>query len=90
MVYVHTGWGDHWKDPDTEKLYYAMAPGLSYDAAKYLGERRVVAIGLHPPFVDPVQQGQLQGRAGPVPGTPAGLPFAVHHHMLTQMGILHI
>ncbi len=90
VVYVHTGWGDHWKDPDTEKLYYAMAPGLSYDAAKYLGERRVVAIGLDAPFVDPVQQGQLQGRAGPVPGTPAGLPFAVHHHMLTQMGILHI
>jgi kynurenine formamidase len=90
VVYVHTGWGDHWKDPDTEKFYYAMAPGLSYDAAKYLGERRVVAIGLDAPFIDPIAQGQLQGTAAPVPGTPAGQPFAVHHHMLTQMGILHI
>jgi len=23
-------------------------------------------------------------------GTPPGLPFAVHHHLLTQMGIHHI
>ena len=67
-----------------------MAPGLSYDAAKYLGERRVVAIGLDAPFIDPIAQGQLQGAAPPAPGTPAGQPFAVHHHMLTQMGILHI
>jgi hypothetical protein len=21
VVYVHTGWGDHWRDPDTEKRY---------------------------------------------------------------------
>ena len=34
--------------------------------------------------------GLLAGKAGPAPGTPAGLPFAVHHHMLTQMGIHHI
>lgn len=89
-VYVHTGWGDHWKDPDTEKFYYTMAPGLSYDAAQYLAQRRVVAIGLDTPFVDPVAQGQLQGKGGPAPGTPPGLPFAVHHHMLTQAGIHHI
>jgi kynurenine formamidase len=90
VVYVHTGWGDHWKDPDTEKVYYTKAPGLSFDAAKYLGERRVVAIGLDTPFVDPVPEGMLQGKAGPAPGVPEGLPFALHHHMLTQMGIHHI
>ena len=90
VVYVHTGWGDHWKDPDTEKFYYTKAPGLSYDAAKYLGERRIVAIGLDTPFVDPVPEGMLQGKAGPAPGTPPNLPFALHHHMLTQMGIHHI
>ena len=90
IVYVHTGWGDHWKDPDTEKFYYTKAPGLSYDAAKYLGGRRIVAIGLDTPFVDPVPEGMLQGKAGPAPGTPANLPFALHHHMLTQMGIHHI
>jgi kynurenine formamidase len=90
VVYVYTGWSDQWRDPDTEKVYYTQAPGLSYDAARYLGERRVVVIGLDTPFVDPVPAGMLAGKAGPAPGTPAGLPFAVHHHMLTQMGIHHI
>ena len=90
VVYVHTGWGELWRDPDTEKIYYSRAPGLSYDAARYLGERRVVAIGLDTPFVDPVPEGMLAGKAGPAPGTPENLPFAVHHHMLTQMGIHHI
>ena len=90
VVYVHTGWGQHWRDPDTEKLYYSSAPGLSYDAARYLGERRIVAIGLDAPFIDPVPAGMLQGKAGPAAGTPPGLPFAVHHHMLTQVGVHHI
>jgi kynurenine formamidase len=90
VVYVNTGWGEHWSDPDTQKVYYSAAPGLSYDAARYLGERRIVAIGLDAPFIDTVPEGMLQGKAGPAPGTPAGLPFAVHHHMLTQMGIHHI
>ena len=90
VVYVRTGWGDHWKDPDTEKKYYASAPGLSYDAAKYLGERRIVAIGLDTPFIDPVPDGMLAGKAGPAAGVPDGIPFALHHHMLTQMGIHHI
>jgi kynurenine formamidase len=90
VVYVHTGWGDHWADPDRQKIYYSSAPGLSYDAARYLGERRIVAIGLDAPFIDSVPEGMLQGKAGPAPGTPPGLPFAVHHHMLTQIGIHHI
>ena len=90
VVYVRTGWGDYWKDPDTEKFYYAAAPGLSYDAARYIGERRAVAIGLDTPFIDPVPEGMLQGKSAPAAGTPAGLPFAVHHHMITQMGIHHI
>lgn len=90
VVYVHTGWGEHWRDPDTEKLYYTQAPGLSYDAAQYLGERRIVAVGLDTPFIDPVPAGMLQGKAGPAPGTPPNLPFAIHHHMLTQAGVHHI
>ncbi len=90
VVLVHTGWGEHWQDPDTAKSYYTKAPGLSYDAARYLGERRVVAIALDTPFIDPVAEGMLAGKAGPAPGTPEGLPFAVHHHLLTQMGIHHI
>lgn len=90
VVYIHTGWGDYWQDPDTDRKYYASAPGISYDAARYLGERRVVAIGLDTPFIDPVPDGLLAGKSGPAAGTPAGLPFAVHHHMLTQMGIHHV
>lgn len=87
VVLVHTGWGERWRDPDTEKVYYAMAPGLSYDAAQFLGNRRVAAIGLDAPFIDAAAEGMLQGKAGPAPGTPPGLPFAVHHHMLSQIGI---
>ena len=87
VVYVRTGWGEHWRDPDTEKFYYAKAPGLSYDAAQWLAERRIVAIALDTPFVDTVAEGTLMGKGGPAPGTPPGLPFAVHHHMLAQAGI---
>ncbi|HVL56533.1 MAG TPA: cyclase family protein, partial [Burkholderiaceae bacterium] len=87
VVLIHTGWSERWRDPDTEKSYYAMAPGLAYDAAQYLAQRRIVAIGLDTPFIDPVAEGMLAGKAPPAPGTPAGLPFAVHHHMLTQAGI---
>jgi kynurenine formamidase len=87
VVYVHTGWGEKWRDPDTEKVYYAAAPGISYDAARYLGEKRIVAIGLDAPFIDTVPEGMVQGKAGPAEGTPPGLPFVVHHHMLTQAGV---
>jgi kynurenine formamidase len=87
VVYVRTGWSDHWRDPDTEKFYYAKAPGLSFDAAQWLAGRRIVVIALDTPFVDTVAEGQLQGKGGPAPGTPPGLPFAVHHHMLSQAGI---
>jgi kynurenine formamidase len=87
VVYVRTGWGDHWRDPDTEKFYYTKAPGLAYDAAQWLAQRRIVAVSLDTPFVDTVAEGMLMGKAGPAPGTPPGLPFAVHHHMLAQAGI---
>ena len=90
VVYVHTGWGRRWQDPDKDQSYYAMAPGLSYDAAKYLAGRKIVAIGLDTPFIDPVPEGMLAGKAAPAAGTPPGMPFAVHHHMITQAGIHHI
>src|SRR5262245_32560376 len=87
IVYVHTGWGERWQDPDVDKVYYAAAPGISYDAAKYLGEKRIVAIGLDAPFVDTVPEGMLAGKGAPAAGTPPGMPFAVHHHLLTQAGV---
>jgi kynurenine formamidase len=67
VIYVHTGWGDHWKDPEPEPFYYTRAPGISFDAAQYLGAKRVVAIGLDAPAVDALPEGLLTGH---LPGAP--------------------
>lgn len=90
VLYVYTGWSDHWQDPDTDKVYYSQAPGLSYDAARYLGDKRIVAVGLDTPFIDAVPEGMLAGKGEPAAGTPPGQPFVIHHHLLTQAGIHHI
>ena len=90
MVWIHTGWSEQWRDPVGDSPYYAMAPGLSVDAAEFLGSRRVVAVGLDTPFIDPVPKGMLQGKADPPAGTSPGLPFGIHHLLLTQFGIHHL
>jgi len=90
VLYIYTGWGDGWKDPDTDKTYYTKGPGLALDAAKYLEEKQVVLVALDNPFTDPVPDGMLEGRAKPAEGTPPGLPFAIHHHNLVQAGIHNI
>ena len=90
VLYIYTGWGDGWKDPDTEKSYYAMGPGLAYDAAKLMEQKQVVLVALDNPFTDPVSEGFLQGKGAPPAGVPAGLPCAIHHHNLTQAGIHNI
>ena len=90
VLYIYTGWGDNWKDPDTEKFYYTEGPGLAYDAALYIADKRVVLLALDNPFTDPVAEGFLQGKAPPPAGAPEGLPFAIHHTNLTQSGIYQI
>ena len=88
LVLVYTGWSEYYQDPDTEGIYYSKGPGLSHDAAEYLGERRVVAVGLDTPFVDAMADGQLAGAAVPPPsGAPPGISFPAHHHFLTQVGV---
>jgi kynurenine formamidase len=87
VVWVRTGWSENWTDPDTNGSYYSKGPGLSYDAAKYLSEKRIVLVGVDAPFVDPVPEGLLMGKAAPAEGTPPGLPFVLHHHMLSIAGI---
>ena len=87
VLYIYTGWGDGWIDPDTAKDYYTKGPGLAYDAAKYIEDKQVVLLALDNPFTDPVPDGMLMGKAGPAPGTPPALPFAIHHHNLVQAGI---
>jgi len=90
VLYIYTGWGDNWKDPDTERFYYTKGPGLSYDAAKLIEQKAVVLVALDNPFTDPVADGFLQGKAPPAAGTPPALPFAIHHQNLTQAGIYQI
>ena len=90
VLYIYTGWGDHWKDPDTEKFYYTKGPGLAFDAAVYLETKQIVLLGIDNPFTDPVPEGMLQGKAEPPPGTPIGHAFPIHHFNLTQAGIHNI
>jgi kynurenine formamidase len=90
VLYIYTGWGDNWKDPDTEKFYYTKGPGLAYDAARYIAEKKVVLLALDNPFTDPVAEGFLQGKAPPPAGAPEGLPFAIHHTNLAESGIYQI
>jgi kynurenine formamidase len=89
-IYIYTGWSDHWRDPDVDKVYYTMGPGLAYDAAEYLGEKLIVLLALDNPFTDPVSKGQLKGEAPPPSSMPKGLPFGIHHFNLTQAGIYQI
>jgi kynurenine formamidase len=90
VLYIYTGWSENWGDPDGGKGYYQHGPGLSLDAAKYLGEKAITAISLDAPFVDPVPEGFLQGKAAPPAGTEPGLPMALHHMNLAQLGIYQI
>ena len=87
VLYIHTGWGEKWQDPDQDKIYYTKGPGLAYDAAKYIERKGVVLVALDNPFTDAVNDGLLRGEAPAAQGYPPGLPFAVHHHCLTQAGI---
>jgi kynurenine formamidase len=89
-LYIYTGWEENWADPEGGKGYYKQGPGLSYDAAKYLGQKAVTALALDAPFLDPMLEGQLQGKVPPTAGTPPGLPFAIHHQNLAQSGIHHV
>lgn len=84
-VLVYTGWSERYADPDVDKTYYAMAPGLSDDAVRYLVERRVVMVGLDTPFVDAIAEGKLGG-PGPASGSPADLAFLSHQRLLVEAG----
>jgi len=87
VVYIYTGWGDGWSDPDTEKSYYSKGPGLAADAAVYLAKQKVVLIALDNPFTDAVAEGQLAQKAMPPQGMDQGLPFVIHHTNLAVNGI---
>lgn len=87
VVYIHTGWGERWADPDVNRHYYTEGPGLAYDAARYIAEKAVAVVALDNPFTDAVNHGQLKGQSGIAEGYPKGIPFAIHHHFLVEAGI---
>lgn len=87
VLYIYTGWEDLWQDPDITGEYYSKGPGLAVDATLLLAAEAIVAVGMDVPFVDAVNEGQLQGLAPPPADRPPGLPFFVHHQNLTQAGI---
>ena len=85
VVLIYTGWSENYQDPDITKLYYSMAPGISYNLAKYLASKQVVAVGLDTPFVDALSD--PNNPIAPPKGTPNNMAFPVHHYFLTQAGI---
>jgi len=87
VVYIYTGWGDNWADPDDKKEYYTKGPGLAEDGAKLLEDKHAVLVALDNPFTDPVADGQLQQKAEPPQGMDKGLPFVIHHQNLARAGI---
>lgn len=94
-VFIRTGWqklrqGGGWQDPNVDSNYYRFGPGLAFSGIQLLEEKNVVVVGLDNPFTDPVNEGQLQGQAGPPQGCPAGLPFCIHHYALAKAGIYQI
>ncbi len=45
VVLVRTGWGRHWSDPEVYLGRLSGVPGVSEDGARWLADRRPVAVG---------------------------------------------
>ena len=86
VLYIYTGWSDYCN----EEFYYDLGPGLSYDAAKLLQEKRIVLVALDNPFTDAVNDGQFFEGTPPPEKTPTQSSAPVHFHNLTQAGIHNI
>ena len=87
VLYIYTGCCFFNDTATTEKFYYTKGPGLGYDAAKMIAEKKIVLVALDNPFTDPVPDGMLQNKAAPPAGVPDGLPFVIHHQNLAIAGI---
>lgn len=87
VLYIYTGWEDHWRDPDSAGVYYTKGPGLSHDAAQYIEDKAVVLVALDNPFTDPAPEGKIRGQAPLSAGVAPDLPWVIHHHNLTQSGV---
>lgn len=87
-VYIRTGWGDRWTDPQTDPSYYVGSPGLSADAVERLAEDFPVLVALDNAFTDAFEGlCELDGSCPPPDGSIPGVPFPAHHLNLTVHGI---
>jgi kynurenine formamidase len=87
-VFIRTGWGEKWQDPNPPQgEYYTGGPGLSVQADLWLAEKKIVLLGLDNPFTDPAAPCLLNGTCAPGPETLPGLPFSDHHTNLSVKGI---
>src|SRR6266550_1561362 len=76
IVIIHTGWGDLFEQfPAQNALYNSGAPGIGKDAAKWLAEQKVVAVGSDTWAVEVI------------PGEDPKEAFIVHQMLLTNNGI---
>ena len=85
VVLIYTGWSDHYADPDEKKIYYSKAPGISFNAAKFLAAKKVVGVGVDnwgvDAFGDPSEMGKEASQ------NPDGVVLPAHYYFLTQVGI---
>ena len=88
VVYVRTGWSDHWRDPDAKSSITRKAPGFRTMPRNGSRSGRIVLIGLDTPFVDTVAEGMLAGKGGTRAVHRPACRSQSHHHMLAQAGIL--
>jgi kynurenine formamidase len=71
-VLFHTGWGDHWDDPEA---YLAGEPGPGYEVAEWLVERGVALTGSD------------TWSYGPVPAEDPARPFEVPQMLNVRHGV---
>lgn len=71
VVIVNTGWMSHWDD---SVVYLDGEPGIGWDAAHWLTDRRVSAVGADNWAVEVL------------PAEDSGRPWVVHQHLLAEMG----
>jgi kynurenine formamidase len=70
-IVIHTGWGEYWSDSDS---FTAGEPGVGWDAAHWLTERRVSIVGADTWGFEPV------------PFETPERPWLVHQHLLAETG----
>ena len=86
-VFIRTGWGERWTDPQIDPSYYLGSPGLSSDAVARLAEDVPVLVALDNATPDAFfGVCELDGSCAPPESIP-GIPFPAHHFDLVVHGI---